>query len=112
VAAPQRFFDPSQPQMLQSATFRLYLEAVFGLLAQEPVLILAGYAAGGFGIANGKKWGYGLAVASVAFRIILYFAWGLGDALRYDTISVLFTGVLAALLLHPQSREYQRIWFN
>ena len=27
-------------------------------------------------------------------------------------ISLLFDGALVALLLHPMSREYQRIWFE
>jgi hypothetical protein len=95
----------------------LYLEAAFGFvfgarfLSSLGLLILAAYVAGGYGIANGKKWGYGLAVGSVAFRLALYLADGLGDALR-DPISLMLTIALAALLLHPESRNYQRIWFS
>ena len=37
-----------------------------------------------------------------------------GAALLTSTavISLLFDGALVALLLHPMSREYQRIWFK
>ena len=29
-----------------------------------------------------------------------------------DPIGLMFAIALAALLLHPQSREYQKIWFS
>jgi hypothetical protein len=32
--------------------------------------------------------------------------------LFYDPLRLLFAGALFALLLHPMSREYQRIWFK
>ena len=62
MAGPQRFFDPSQPQTLQIATMLLYLDAVFAFLGLL-LLYAVGYGAAGYGMANGKKWGYGLALA-------------------------------------------------
>jgi len=115
--ATQQWFDRTQPQTLQSAVLLLYLEAVFGFVFGSrfmtglELLIIAGYAGAGFGIANGKKWGYGLGVGCVGARLLLFLAGGLGDALR-DPISLLLTIALAALLLHPESRQYQRIWFS
>ena len=47
----------------------------------------------------------------MGFRLVLYLAGGLGDALR-NPISLMLTIALAALLLHPESRQYQRIWFS
>lgn len=114
MAAPQQWFDRSQPQTMQSAVMLLYLEAVFGFvfgsryLEGYELLIIVGYAAGGFGIANGKKWGYGLAVGCVGVRLLLY----LSDGLFEDPISLMLTVAIAALLLHPESRNYQRIWFS
>lgn len=117
MAAPQQWFDRTQPQTLQSAVLLLYLEAaftfVFGAryLSSFGLLIIIGYAAGGYGIANGKKWGYSLAVGAVGLRLLLFLAGGIGDALS-DPISLMLTAALAALLLHPESRQYQRIWFS
>ena len=117
----RRWTNPSQPQTLQIAVFLLYANAVLGLLlgnvlnvwgALIGVLSLAGFAAGGFGIANEKKWGYQLAVAvacAEALTIVyLIFDGRVGGA----TISLMFSVALVALLLHPQSRDYQRIWFS
>ena len=36
-----------------------------------------------------------------------------GDVFGFPLIlTLLFDGALVALLLHPQSRDYQRIWFK
>ena len=67
-----RWFNPSQPQTLQTGVLLCYLSAVFGLIFGVPasggspilaLFIIIGLAAGGFGIANEKRWGYLLAVA-------------------------------------------------
>lgn len=111
----RRWTNQTQPQTLQIAVFLLYARAAFAaffmlLFAVSPLyslpLVLGG-AGGGFGIANEKKWGYaaGLATASLPFVFIL-----LGD--RIDPIGLMFDIALVVLLLHPQSREYQRIWFK
>lgn len=103
----------SQPQTLQIAVFLLYIGAVFALL-RGGVLIAAGGAAAGYGIANEKKWGYGLgiAVALLPFLILLVVGSNFTRVLRHDPIGLMFDIALVALLVHPQSREYQRIWFK
>ena len=120
----RRWTNPSQPQTLQTAVFLLYINAVFGVLfgirfGAIGLLLIAGYAAGGFGIANERRWGYTLAVAVSAIALL---PWALllfqdtGDFVdaifSLAAINLMFDVALLALLLHPQSREYQRIWFS
>jgi hypothetical protein len=117
VAGPQRFFDPSQPQTLQIATFLLYLDAAFallgGLFSPFGLLIAAAYGGGAYGMANGKKWGYGLALGVAILQLVVLMAGSSIDTvLRAHTIQLMFSLALVALLVHPQSREYQRIWFS
>jgi hypothetical protein len=112
VAGPQRFFDPSQPQTLQMAVMVLYFQGVFYFLALA-LLFAAGYGAAGYGIANGKKWGYGLGLAVAVLRMVDLFAGSTLDfVIRHNTIELMFSAALLALILHPQSREYQKIWFS
>ena len=138
---PRRWTNPSQPQTLQIAVFLLYFGAVFSLLFGEnrawyqlAILeltnslstgenlgrvvwglgILAS-AAGGYGIANEQKWGYGVAVAAAAAPLAartLVLVLRQISPFRADVISLMFDVALVVLLLHPQSREYQRIWFR
>jgi hypothetical protein len=111
-----RFFNPHQPQTLQSAVILCYIDAVLGLLQLNPIslLIAAGLAAGGYGIANEKKWGYTLAVASAIVQVAWLLAlFGIGGLNQIGVLlSFLFDALLVALLLHRMSREYQRIWFK
>ncbi len=112
-----RWFDRSQPQTLQGAVMFSYLNAGLALLTllvagagPSLVLLLLGVAA--YGIANDRRWAYWAAVVlSCLFLLgqVVYFfdGGGLGGVL-----SLLFAGLLVALLLHPQSREYQRVWFH
>ena len=67
----------------------------------------------GQGIANERKWGYGLGIvmAFLPFVLRVYYA-GIGNVLTTDALTLLFEIALVALLLHPQSRDYQRIWFK
>jgi hypothetical protein len=116
-----RWFNPSQPQTLQSAVFLCYLSAVFGLLfgvvasSQLMMLfIIVGLAAGGFGIANEKRWGYVLAVAAASLQVLMMVLI-FGSRVISDInllISFVFDVALVALLVHPMSRDYQRIWFK
>ena len=116
-----RWFNPHQPQTLQSGVILCYIEAVMGLLfgvASRSLIvalfIIVGLAAGGFGIANEKKWGYGLAVAAAIAQVLALLA--LFGASTFTTFgplfSFMFDAALVALLLHPMSRDYQRIWFR
>jgi type III secretory pathway component EscS len=121
----RRWTNPSQPQTLQFAVWLLYLNAVFGLLLGSftpwyefgrgvGLLAFAAMAVSGFMIANDKRWGYFLAIAVTVGEIVLLFA-ALGDFGNLNMshiIFLLFTGARAALLLHPMSRDYQRVWFK
>ena len=95
-----------------------YITVVFGLLGgslYSPIgfLFLAGIGGGAFGIANEKKWGYLLAVAAAVFQVAFPLAFFTREVFRYPFIlSFMFDIALVALLLHKQSREYQRIWFK
>ena len=113
-----RWVDKTQPQTLMMATVLMYINAAFGviygqwliLLGGVPVgaLLIAGQVASGLGIANEKKWGYWLGVALTALFVVY-----LVDHLSFLTIlNVVFYVALLALLLHPQSREYRRTWFR
>jgi hypothetical protein len=112
----RRFVNPGQPQTLQIAVFLLYLNAAFtllfgGFLSPFGLLLIVGGAAAGFGIANEKKWGYGLGLAMAFAPFVLRLVYG-GSLLGASLINLMFEIALVALLLHPQSRDYQRIWFS
>jgi hypothetical protein len=103
---------------MQIAVFLLYIRAAFGILFGtflNPIglVLIAGMAAAGFGIANEKKWGYTLGIAmSLAPALLRMAAGGPAALLGRDPIGLMFEVALIALLLHPMSRDYQRIWFS
>jgi hypothetical protein len=115
-----RFLNQFQPQTLVLATLLCYFQAVSGLIfgveTSSPIgrgLVVLGLAAGGFGIANEKKWGYGVAVGAAVLQVALLLALVGADVLGFPwIISLIFDGALVALLVHPMSRDYQRIWFK
>ncbi len=117
----RRWFNPAQPQTLQIAVFLLYINAAFELLDMllYPgvrtlfgfLLIAAGVAAG-YNIANERRFGYalGIVMAFLPFGLrFLFFGNPLEGA---GPIKLVFEVALIALLLHPMSRDYQRIWFK
>jgi fatty acid desaturase len=111
-----QFFNPHQPQTLQSAVILSYIDAVLGLLGFNPISFVLSVAlvGGAFGIANEKKWGYATAVAAAVIQImflLLVFGAGVFSNLS-GLLAFLFDAALVALLLHPMSRDYQRIWFK
>ena len=123
----RRWTNPGQPQTLQIAVFLLYFNAVmnvlFGtvfssyLIPLDGLLITAGSAAAGFGIANEKKWGYKVGVGVAGYGLVpfvdLLMDNGITSILDLNVmIALVFPVALFALLVHPQSREYQRIWFS
>ncbi len=67
-----------------------------------------------FGIANEKKWGYAVAVGGAVLQVVMLVRGASAPRCSPRTviISFLFDAALVALLLHPMSREYQRIWFK
>jgi len=111
----RKWFDSSQPQTLQGAVMLCYITAIFGLilmLFSSPVgivPIVLGVA--GYGIANEKRWAYVMAIVVTALVVVLY-AWFALTGAYGLLINLLFNVVLFALLLHPQSRSYQKIWFK
>ena len=117
--ATRRFLNPAQPQTLVIAVYLLYLNSVFlafrlfqyGVFPRLYVLQVIGGIVAGFGIANEKKWGYvlGLVMAIFPFALRFYYT---GNPLSGNLISLMFEIALVALLLHPQSRDYQRLWFK
>ena len=137
----QRWINNRQPQTLQIAVFLLYFGAGISLIFGDHRVWyeLAAYAltdpttgarnlsrvvwigavvagvAGGFGIANERKWGYWLglaaAIAPLAARLIVLLFEQISP-FDSDPIGLMFAVALVALLVHPQSRDYQRIWFK
>lgn len=115
----RRWTNPTQPQTLQIAVFLLYINAVFlallggGLAHPIGIALVVGGAGAGFGIANERRWGYhlGLAMAFLPFAFRIAIA-GVASIFGGDIINLMFEIALVALLLHPHSREYQKIWFS
>ena len=123
----RRWLNQSQPQTLVIACFLLYINAAFAVLnllrAGSSTISLGGWGtayfvvtigggvAGGFGVANERKWGYFLAVVTSFAPFVLALLAG-ANPFGVDVITLLFEIALVALLLHPQSREYQKVWFK
>ena len=115
----RRWVNPSQPQTLQIAVFLLYINAFFsvigGFLGWIPwgLVLLVCMVGGGFGIANEQKWGYGLGLAAAFSPFLLRWLFlGPSHVFGVNIINLMFEVALVALLLHPMSRDYQRIWFK
>lgn len=118
----RRWVNQSQPQTLYMATFLLYLNAGFGLLFGAFLSIIGlaaivGQVAAGYGIANEKRWGYLLGVFVAGLALVPFVLLALADGLTtlldpLVLISMVFPVALFALLVHPMSRDYQKIWFS
>jgi hypothetical protein len=111
----RRFVNQYQPQTLVSATVLCYIQAFFLVISGWlPGLLFAvalGY--GGYGVANEKKWGYGLATTGAVAWVALILLFARDDVFSFPLIiNFMFDVALVALLLHKQSRDYQRIWFS
>lgn len=132
------WFNRMHPQTLQIATWLLYLDGFFALVDLLDgggemyylrfryagglfigLVIVALYALGGLYMANERRLGYRLSVAAAIspFPINFIVYSDLGASLRYrlfgtGLISFAFNVALLALLLHPQSKEHQRVWFR
>jgi hypothetical protein len=118
VPVPGKWIDQSQPQTLQGAVLFSYLNAALALiytliLGQSPFLfVFILLAAAAFGVANEKRIAYWAAVVLacgylLGVLVLMVTGGGLGGILN-----LLFAGILVALLLHPESRHYERIWFK
>lgn len=113
-----RWINHHQPPTLQGAVLFAYLNAVLALLstlalgASPLVYVFVLLAVAALGIANDKRIAYWAG-------LVLSFVYVLGDlVLLVDgggaggVLNLLFAGVLVVLLLHPDSRHYQRTWFH
>jgi len=126
------------PQTLQLAIHLGYLDGAFALLeildSSGPLawvryrislgivvalLVPVGHVAGGFLMANERRLGWKIAVAtSFSPFVINFLAYGdVGAGLQRQLfggslISFAFDAALVALLLHPQSRAHQKMWYR
>lgn len=116
----RRFLNPAQPQTLVIAVYLLYFHAgflLFSLLVNGafPLVYLALVAGGflaGWGISNEFKWAYILGIVMAVLPFVLRFLDQGNPLASGDLIGLMFEIALVALLLHPQSRDYQRLWFK
>jgi hypothetical protein len=137
----RRLWNPSLPQTLLIAVFLLYANAVTALIFRSgkeglfalmlygitssydvsttfgnilSVAQLALCVAAGVLISSERKIGWKLGVVAAAAPLVaraVCLATGTLGFGSLITIDLLFDAALFALLLHPQSREHQRIWF-
>jgi hypothetical protein len=116
--AEHKWVDTSQPQTLQGAVLFSYFTAAFALFSllftgAGPSLLLLLLAACAYGIANERRAAYRAAVVLACLYllvqvIVLILVHGNFGVI----INVVFAAFVVALLVHPESRQYQRIWFH
>ena len=127
-----RWLNPTQPQTLYSAVILAYFRGVsivlfgsvyyralpydiLGSFASRifPLLLLVALVGGGLGIANEKKYGFRLALSAAIYSVVatLWIGTQYSVELLGFLLRLMFDIVLLVLLLHPQSKEYRRIWF-
>ena len=137
---PRKWFDRMQPQTMQIATWLLYLNGFFALISFMDnrdwigyarvdkgafgtligILVVGSFIGGGFLMANDRKFGYTLALVAAfsPFALRIWVLWsypGFNAIDKFtgnDTIGFIFEAALCGLLLHPQSREHQRLWYS
>ncbi len=115
---------------MQIAVILLYIQGIFGLisgLGGGLVFVLSlifslGMIASAVGIANGKRAGWVagivLSILSLALTLWIIAVIVLGPlslgftGFIFSLINIAFQVALVVALLHPQSREYQKIWFE
>jgi uncharacterized membrane protein (DUF2068 family) len=118
MATPRKWFDQSQPQTLQAAVLFCYLNAALAIIyviafqVTLPLLLLV-TAVGAYGIANEKRWGYWLAlVAGSVYALTQLALFVTASQSLGQILNLAFAALLVVLLLHPESRRYQKIWFR
>ncbi len=120
----RRWLNQSQPQTLVIACFLLYFNAAFAVLISLgtsftgvraiDLLPIAAGVLGAYGIANERRWGYYLAVlvSFLPFVIAALYNSNHNPFGGASPLTLVFEIALVALLLHTQSREYQKVWFK
>jgi len=125
------FVNPRQPQTLYISQILLYITAVGAVLFRSVgegwiealplrylvvLLMTIGAGVGAYGIANARKWGYLLGVAAAlapfVIRLEIIRRVDLFEMLRWNPIGLLFDIAIFAALVHPESRSYQKQWFQ
>jgi hypothetical protein len=122
----RRWLNQSQPQTLVIACFLLYINAAFGVLGLLSTgsaisasgigllyygITIGGGVGAGYGIANERKWGYILGLVTAFFPFAL--SWYLvRNPFATNLLNLIFEIALVVLLLHTESREYQKVWFK
>ena len=137
---PRKWFDRMQPQTMQIATWLLYLNGFFALIGFMDksdwigfarvdkgalgsligLVVVASFIGGGYLMANDRRIGYRLALVAAfsPFILRIWILWSfpktsvIDKITGNDTIGFIFEAALCALLLHPQSREHQRLWYS
>ena len=107
----RRWINTNQTQTLVLGNVLLYMEGVFNIARGTFfALVGAGMLLAGYGIANDKKIAWKLGVMTSLLSIAMRLT---SQSIGFDTIfSLVFPLVLFSLLLHPLSRDYQKIWFS
>ncbi|HWD24088.1 MAG TPA: hypothetical protein VG368_01375 [Acidimicrobiales bacterium] len=112
-----RWFPQHQPQTLQIAVALLYWNAFLGLLlgvltggtGRFFLLLIVAEVAGAIGVTNERKWGYLVALVAACLPVVLLVTTNMAAG---GLLNLLFEIALIALLLHPMSRNYYKIWFR
>jgi len=106
---------------LKAAVILGYLSALFGLLSGNSLTLLLylGIGAGAFVTANNKRWGYYLLAICASLVVLLLLGLTVPALFSFDIITwlrvlnlLVFPVALAVAVLHVQSREYQKLWFD
>ena len=107
----RRWVNRYQTQTLVLGNVLLYMEGVFNIARGTFfALIGAGMLLAGYGIANDKKVAWKLGVGTSFLSILMRLT---AQNIGFNVIfSLVFPIALLTLLIHPQSREYQKIWLN
>ena len=114
-----QWFNKTLPVTLVNAQLLCYITGILSILqggsfaTALSLLFTLGLIAGAAGIANEQKWGYGLAVVVSTSIVVLQLVVYRLDVLTFPFIlNFMFDIAIVALLVHPMSRNYQRIWFK
>ncbi|HUQ64350.1 MAG TPA: hypothetical protein VM121_11395 [Acidimicrobiales bacterium] len=116
----RRYFSPTQPQTLQAAVMLLYFGAgllflqllIYGVFPLFWLIEVVGKAVAAFGIANERKWGYALGIGSAFLPFVRSLYYTSNPFGSFGLLELVFAIILIVVLLHPQSREYVKIWFK
>ena len=110
------YFRGASIVLFGSVYYRQFAYDLLGLFASRLawLLLVLALIGGGLGIANEKKLGFRFALSAAIYSVVAT----LWVGIRYDVellgflLRLMFDIVLVVLLLHPQSKEYRRIWFS